>query len=109
VHWVVGKSVHLERALSLRNVLHLPTTQCACGDFGDFAEQRNGGGSSEKDLCSFIGGVASAVTDTRTQHICAPNFVWLAKVFLILNLLNWFNEHYVLNDVYFLIVVCKLY
>jgi hypothetical protein len=42
---------NLERALSLRNVLHLPTTQCACADFGDFAKRRNnGGGSREKDL-----------------------------------------------------------
>jgi hypothetical protein len=46
---VVGKCDNLERVLSLRNVLHLPTTQCACADFGDFAKQRNGGGSREKD------------------------------------------------------------
>jgi hypothetical protein len=31
-------------------ILHLPTTQCSCADFGDFAKQRNGGGSREKDL-----------------------------------------------------------
>jgi hypothetical protein len=32
------------------NDLHLPTTQCACADFGDFAKQRNGDSSREKDL-----------------------------------------------------------
>jgi hypothetical protein len=37
---VVGKCDNLERAMSLRNVLHLP----------DFAKQHNGGGSREKDL-----------------------------------------------------------
>jgi hypothetical protein len=46
---VVGKCDNLERALSLRNVLHLPTTQCACEDFWNFAKQRNGGGSREQD------------------------------------------------------------
>jgi hypothetical protein len=31
--------------------LHLPTTQCACADFEDFAKQRNGGGGGrERDL-----------------------------------------------------------
>jgi hypothetical protein len=49
-HWVVGKCDNLERAMSLQNVLHLPTTQCTCADFWDFAKQRNGGGSREKDL-----------------------------------------------------------
>jgi hypothetical protein len=43
-HWVVGKCDNLERALSLRNVLHLPTTKCAC------AKQRNGSSGREKDL-----------------------------------------------------------
>jgi hypothetical protein len=33
-----------------RNGSHLPTTQCACADFGDFAKQRNGCGGREKDL-----------------------------------------------------------
>jgi hypothetical protein len=28
---------------------HLPTTQCTCADFGDFAKQRNGSGGREKD------------------------------------------------------------
>jgi hypothetical protein len=36
VHWVVGRCDNLERALSLRNAL-LPTTQCACADFGDLS------------------------------------------------------------------------
>jgi hypothetical protein len=31
---VVGKCDNLERALSLRNVLHLLTTQCTCANFG---------------------------------------------------------------------------
>jgi hypothetical protein len=31
-------------------LLHLPTTQCACADFEDFANQRNGDGRCEKDL-----------------------------------------------------------
>jgi hypothetical protein len=37
--------------MSLRNGSHLPTTQCACAKFVDFATQRNGGGGREKDLC----------------------------------------------------------
>jgi hypothetical protein len=41
---------HFERAMSLRNGSHLPTTQCACADFVDFATQRNGGRGCEKDL-----------------------------------------------------------
>jgi hypothetical protein len=36
--------------MSLRNGSHLPTTQCACADFVDFAKQRNGGRGREKDL-----------------------------------------------------------
>jgi hypothetical protein len=32
-----------------RNDSHLPTTQCACVDFWDFAKQHNGGGGREKD------------------------------------------------------------
>jgi hypothetical protein len=44
------KKFHFERAMSLRNGSHLPTTQCACADFVDFATQRNGGGGREKDL-----------------------------------------------------------
>jgi hypothetical protein len=37
--------------MSLRNGPHLPTTQCACADFEDFAKQHNGGGGgSEKGL-----------------------------------------------------------
>jgi hypothetical protein len=37
-------------AMSLRNGLQLPTTQCTCAEFEDFAKQCNGGGSREKDL-----------------------------------------------------------
>jgi hypothetical protein len=33
---------------ALSKLSHLPTTQCACVDFGDFAKQHNGGGC-EKD------------------------------------------------------------
>jgi hypothetical protein len=33
-----------------RNGSHLPTTQCACADFVDFAKQRNGRRCREKDL-----------------------------------------------------------
>jgi hypothetical protein len=36
--------------MSLQNGLHLPTTQCACAEFEDFAKQRNGGSGREKDL-----------------------------------------------------------
>jgi hypothetical protein len=35
---------------------HLPTTQCACADFGDFAKQRNGGGGGGREK------------DTRNKH-----------------------------------------
>jgi hypothetical protein len=37
-----------------RNFLHLPTTQCACAEFLDFAKQLNGGGGREKDLCRIL-------------------------------------------------------
>jgi hypothetical protein len=41
----------------LRNGPHLPTTQCACAEFEDFAKQRNnGGGRREKDLLQEICG-----------------------------------------------------
>jgi hypothetical protein len=33
-----------------RNGSHLPTTQCACADFVEFAMQRNGGSGRGKDL-----------------------------------------------------------
>jgi hypothetical protein len=39
---------HFVTTLPFRNYLHLPTTQCACADFGDFAKQRNGSGGREK-------------------------------------------------------------
>jgi hypothetical protein len=41
---------NFERAMSLRNRPHLPTTQCTGAEFEDFAMQRNGGGGREKDL-----------------------------------------------------------
>jgi hypothetical protein len=48
--WLINED-NFERAMSLRNGPHLPTTtQCACADFGDFAKQRNCGGAREKDL-----------------------------------------------------------
>jgi hypothetical protein len=49
--WLVNEN-HFERAMSLRNGSHLPTTQCAWADFVDFATQRNGGGGGgrENDL-----------------------------------------------------------
>jgi hypothetical protein len=53
IGWLVNED-NLDRALSLRNGSHLPTTQCACMEFGDFAKQRNGGGGREKDLLSVI-------------------------------------------------------
>jgi hypothetical protein len=52
-HMCIGclvNEANFERALSLRNGPHLPTTQCACAEFEDFAKQRNGGGGREKDL-----------------------------------------------------------
>jgi hypothetical protein len=56
IGWLVNVTIW-ERALSLRSVLHLPTTQCACADFGDFAKQRNGsggGGGRERGLLDFL-------------------------------------------------------
>jgi hypothetical protein len=41
---------NFERAMSLRNGSHLPTTHCTCAEFEDFAKQCNGGGGREKDL-----------------------------------------------------------
>jgi hypothetical protein len=37
---------------ALFKLSHLPTTQCECVDFRDFAKQRNGGGGREKNLLS---------------------------------------------------------
>jgi hypothetical protein len=55
VAWQNPRNPHMrigwfERALSLRNGSHLPTTQCACAEFEDFAKQRNGCSGREKDL-----------------------------------------------------------
>jgi hypothetical protein len=50
IGWLVNKNHNFEKAMSLRNGSHLPTTQCACADFGDFAKQRNGCRGREKDL-----------------------------------------------------------
>jgi hypothetical protein len=49
-HWVVGNEDHFVTTTPFRNCPHLPTTQCACANFWDFAKQRNGGGGREKDL-----------------------------------------------------------
>jgi hypothetical protein len=49
IGWLVNEN-DFERAMSLRNGSHLPTIQCACADFVDFAMQCNGGGGREKDL-----------------------------------------------------------
>jgi hypothetical protein len=50
IGWLVNED-NFERAMSLRNGSHLPTTtQCARAEFEDFAKQRNGGGGREKDL-----------------------------------------------------------
>jgi hypothetical protein len=49
IGWLVNED-NFERALSLRNGPHLPTTHCACAEFEDFAKQRNSGGGREKDL-----------------------------------------------------------
>jgi hypothetical protein len=44
VHWVVGiYENHFVTTSPFRNGSHLPTTQCTCADFVDFATQRNGG------------------------------------------------------------------
>jgi hypothetical protein len=50
IGWLVLNSVDFEWVMSLQNCLNLPATQCACVEFKDFASQRNGGGSREKDL-----------------------------------------------------------
>jgi hypothetical protein len=49
IGWFVN-SDNFERAMSLQNGLNLPTIQCACADFSNFAKQRNGGRGHEKDL-----------------------------------------------------------
>jgi hypothetical protein len=54
-------------AMSLRNGSHLPTTQCACADFVNFATQRNGGRGREKDTHSKI----SASTRSTMLHVGA--------------------------------------
>jgi hypothetical protein len=47
--WFVDDD-NFKREMSFRNGPHLPTTQCACAEFEDFAKQCNGGGGREKDL-----------------------------------------------------------
>jgi hypothetical protein len=52
IGWLVN-AVHFRNDNALSKLSHLPTTQCACTDFGDFAKQRKGGGGGggrEKDL-----------------------------------------------------------
>jgi hypothetical protein len=50
IGWLVNAD-NFKTAMSLRKDLHLPTRQCACAEFEDFAKQRNGGGGRrEKDL-----------------------------------------------------------
>jgi hypothetical protein len=49
IGWLVNEN-HYERAMSLRNGSHFPTTQCTCVDFEDFAAQCNGGSNRETDL-----------------------------------------------------------
>jgi hypothetical protein len=53
IGWLVNND-HFMTTSPFRNCPHLPTTQCACADFGDFAKQRNGGGGREKDLLQAI-------------------------------------------------------
>jgi hypothetical protein len=48
IGWLVNED-NFERALSLRNGHHLPTTQCAFAEFEDFSKQRNGGGGGRED------------------------------------------------------------
>jgi hypothetical protein len=48
IGWLVNED-NFERAMSLRNGPHFPTTQSACVEFEDFARQRNGGSGHEKD------------------------------------------------------------
>jgi hypothetical protein len=49
IGWLVNED-HFVTTTPCRNCPHLPTTQCTCADFGDFAKERNGGGGREKDL-----------------------------------------------------------
>jgi hypothetical protein len=57
IGWLVNEG-HFVTTSPFRNSPYLPTTQCACADFGDFAKQRNGGGGREKDTvpACLIGG-----------------------------------------------------
>jgi hypothetical protein len=49
IGWLVNED-HFVTTSPFRTGSHLPTTQCECADFGDFAKQRNGDGGHEKDL-----------------------------------------------------------
>jgi hypothetical protein len=57
---------HFVTTSPFRNGSHLPTTQCACADFVDFATQRNGGGGREKDLYQKVWNLME-VNRTATQ------------------------------------------
>jgi hypothetical protein len=46
-HWVVGKCRTSRNDNAISKLSHLPTTQCACADFVDFARQCNGGGGGQ--------------------------------------------------------------
>jgi hypothetical protein len=49
IGWLVNEN-HFVMTSPFRNGSHLPTTQCACANFVDFATQRNGHRCREKDL-----------------------------------------------------------
>jgi hypothetical protein len=43
ISWIL-----LRNAMAAFEMVLIPTTQCACADFVDFATQRNGGGAVKK-------------------------------------------------------------
>jgi hypothetical protein len=80
--------------MSLRNGSHLPTTQCACADFGDFATQRNGGGGGrEKDQYTMPIYSKSAPSECSHEMI-GPIYreVFVSQIIKQLNYTSFFLE-----------------
>jgi hypothetical protein len=51
--------------LPFQNGSHLPTTQCACADFVDFATQRNGGREKIYNYANFL---SSSLVNESLEH-----------------------------------------
>jgi hypothetical protein len=79
-HWVMVNAHNSERAMSLRNGMHLPTTQCACAEFEDFLSNAKAGAVVKK-IYSTITSVYTAdrlqlTPCQRGQLIYGQHVIW---------------------------------